>query len=169
MVPLIVQILAVLGGAALVRVLLARLGVELGVALSAAVAVLVFLFASSTINMREQWKRLDAQRDEYRYLQNEPNARAACQAVGIDTGFMSFLGSRIPVRERFYLESEPLKGTGEYCVRFLLLPRRQVRDPKDAKYLVFWDPPSRATLERVRREGASIARWDDGHLIAVRP
>lgn len=170
MVPLIVQILAVLAGTALVHAGLARLGVELGLPHAAALAVLVFLFASATINMREQWKRLDVQRDEYRYLEDDPvEARSACTAAQVDPGFLGFLGSRIPVRERFYLQSVPLKGTGEFCVRFLLLPRTQVRDPKDAKYLVFWDPPSREILEQVRREGATVVAWDRGHVLATRP
>ena len=170
MVPLIVQIVAVLAATALVRVVLGRLGLELGLPQTAAIAVLVFLVVSSTINMREQWKRLDIQRDEYRYLDNDPvEARSACLAAGVDGGFLGFVGSRVPVRERFYLESAPLKGTGEFCVRFLLLPRVQVRDPKDARYLVFWDAPNRRTLDQVRREGARVVAWDKGHLIATRP
>jgi hypothetical protein len=167
-VPLLIQILAVAGTTFLLRVILVRLGVELGLPHTAALAVAVFLLPVATINMREQWKVIDEKREADRGLDSY-TAMSACTGVGVDSHFLGFVGSRVPQGERFYLESATMKGTGEYCIRFLLLPRTQVLEPEEARYLVFWDPPSTRTLDEARRRGARIHRWDETKSVAVMP
>ncbi len=169
MVPTLIQILAVVALAAVVRVVLARLGVKLDFATTTAIAVLFFIVQPATVNMRSAWLRLDKQREVNRSLHGRPAAaQATCLAVGIDGEFLSLVGSRIPVRERFYMDTGSLRGEGEFCVRFLLLPRVEVERPEDARYLVFWDPEERESIDAARRQGLDVQVYGKTKAIAVR-
>ena len=155
--------------ALIVRAVLGRLGVQLDFMRTTALAVILFLVQPAVVNMRSAWLRLDKQREVNRSLEGRPEAaQAACLAVGIDGGFISLVGSRIPVRERFYLETESLRGEGELCIRFLLLPRVAVERPEDARYLVFWDPLTRKSIEDARRQGLDVEDYSRTKAIAVR-
>jgi hypothetical protein len=169
LVPLLIQILAVVAVAALVLVVLERLGVAVGIPQAAAVAVLAVLASSGVINMREQWKHLDLQRAQNAGIPAQ-EGRGVCRAVGVDAEFLGYVGSRVPVRERFYLDASPqFFGSKDICMRFVLLPRTQVAQLKDARYVVFWDPSSRQTMRAVRQRGATIAFHDRRHAVARLP
>lgn len=170
MVPLLIQSLAVVTLALVVRAVLSRLGVQLDFVQTTAVAVILFLVQPAIVNMRSAWLRLDQQREVNSSLDGRPTAaQAACLAVGIEGEFLSLVGSRIPVRERFYMSTDSLRGEGELCVRFLLLPRVAVERPEDARYLVFWDPPSSEGIDQARRQGLDVAVYSRTKAIAVRP
>jgi hypothetical protein len=171
-VPGLIQILAVVTLAAVVRVVLRRLGVELDFPRTTAIAVLLLLVQPTVVNMRSAWLRLDQQREAGASLRGKPDvATAAClEKAAIDVEFLGFVGSRIPPRERFHLISESLVSRGELCIRFLLLPRVEVERPEQARYIVFWDPPlPRRTLAAARRKGLDVEVFSDTKAIAVRP
>lgn len=162
--------LAVVTVALVVRAVLSRLGVELGFAQITALAVILFLPQPAVVNMRSAWLRVDKQREANASLKDQPTAAsAACLGVGVDGQFLSFLGSRIPVGEKFYMDTESMRGSGEYCIRFLLLPRIEVERPDQARYLVFWDPYSREPIEMAKRQGLKVTSWDSTKALAERP
>jgi hypothetical protein len=168
-VPLLIQMLAVVTLALVVRAVLGRLGVRLDFVSTTALAVLLFLVQPAVVNMRTAWLRADKQREVNRSLDGRPEAaKAACLAVGIEGEFLSLVGSRIPVRERFYMDSDSLRGEGEFCVRFLLLPRVEVEKPEDARYIVFWDPDDRDRIDQARRQGFDVTLYSTTKAIAVR-
>ena len=170
MVPLLIQILAVVTLALVVRAVLRRLGVELGFAQITALAVILFLVQPAVVNMRNAWLRVDKQREANSSLAGRPTAaQAACLGVGVDPHFLSFLGSRVPVGEKFYMDTESMRGVGEFCIRFLLLPRLEVERPDEARYLGFWDPYSREPIEAAKRQGLKVTNWDRTKALAERP
>ncbi|HEX8742377.1 MAG TPA: hypothetical protein VF712_04515 [Thermoleophilaceae bacterium] len=169
MVPLIFQCLALLAGAALLRIVLARLGLEVGIPQLAAVAVILYFAVDGAYEYRQFWKLLDDQRERNAGLSPEA-ARFTCTATGVDPGFLAYVADRIPLHERFYLQTEgKLVGGGDTCIRFLLLPRIPEADPLDARYLVFWNPPDNKVLDDARRRGATILRHRPKLVIARMP
>ena len=169
MIQTITQVLAIVAGAALVRALLIRLGVELRFEQALAVGILVFLAILSAWFLRDRWNTLDDQRARNASLTPQ-QASATCVATGVDVDFLSFVGSKIPVRERYYMEaSGGLAGAGDICIRFQLLPRLAVGDPHKARYLIFWEAPSRTTFEAFERQGAAAFRYDRDHFVLRKP
>ena len=170
MVPSLIQILAVVMLAAVVRVVLRRLGIELDFATTTAIAVLLFLVQPTVVNMRSAWLRLDKQREANSSLLGNPDAaKAACLGKAtVDGGFLGFVGSRIPPREGFYLDGE-MPSRDELCIRLILLPRVEVEKAEQARYLVFWDPRgARQKLGAARREGLDVRVYGTTKAIAVR-
>ncbi|MDQ3933825.1 MAG: hypothetical protein M3340_04250 [Actinomycetota bacterium] len=169
MIQTITQVLAIVAGAALVRALLIRLGVELRFEQALAVGVLVFLAILSGWFLRERWNYLDDQRERNSDVSPQ-EAAATCVATGVDVDFLSFVGSKIPVRERYYMEaSGALAGAGDICIRFQLLPRLAVGDSHKARYLIFWEAPSRTTFEFFERRGAQVFKYDRDHFVLRKP
>ena len=168
MIPLLVQLLAVLAAMAVVRAVLARAGVQLDLPQATALALLAFLAIVGVSNIRNNWKILDEQRKEHAAFSPE-QGRAACTGVGVDTRFLQFVGSQVPVRERFYLDAPALVGTGDRCVRLMLLPRLQVNDPNAVRYLVFWGHVQPELIAAARRRGATVATHRPDHLVVRLP
>jgi hypothetical protein len=169
-VPSLIQILAVVTLAAVVRVFLRRLGIELDLATTTALAVLLLLVQPTVVNMRSAWLRLDQQREANVPLHGNPDAaRAACLGkAGVDAGFLGFVGSRIPPRAGLYLDSE-MPSRDELCIRLILLPRVEVEKAEQARYLVFWDPSrARQKLDAARRAGLDVQVYGATKAIAVR-
>ena len=158
--------------AAAVRVVLGWLGTELDFATTTALAVLLFLVQPTVVNMRSAWLRLDQQREANAYLHGNPDAaKAGCLAKAtVDTGFLGFVGSRVPPREAFHFDSGSMSSRDELCIRLLLLPRVEVEAPERARYLVFWDAAgTREKLDAARRAGLDVHAYSATKAIAVRP
>jgi hypothetical protein len=170
LVPLLFQTLGVLVSALVLRALVTRLRGEVKLVEAVALAVVVLLGALTVPTLRDRWKALDVQRTASAHL-SPAEARSICRAVGVDQAFLGFVGSRVGVRERFYMELDRrLTYQGEWCIRFVLLPRTQVSDPKDARHLVFWNPPSKAGLRAAERlPGAVVGVHDRNHVVVTLP
>jgi hypothetical protein len=169
MVQVVTQTLAILAGGALVHALLRRLGADLRFAQSLAVAALVFLAVLSGWFLRDRWNFLDDQRGRYAGLSPRA-ASATCAAIGVDGGVLAFVGSAIPVGERFYMErGGRVAGNSDICIRFLLLPRVQVASPDQARYLVHWEAESRAAFDQAVARGGTVIRRDRKHFVVRKP
>lgn len=168
MIPLLVQLLAVLAAMAVTRAVVARAGVQLDLPQATAVALLAFLAIVGASNIRNNWKLLDVQRGKHAHTPRA-EARSACTQIGMDTDFLGFVGSRVPVGERFYMDAPPLVGTGDLCVRMLLLPRQQVNDPDDARYLIFWGHVQPDLIASAKRRGGTVATHHPDHLVVRLP
>ena len=168
MVQLLFQTLGVAAAAALGRALLARAGLRVQYPQAAALVILLFLAVHAVNGMRDSWKALDVQR-EANAAQTEESSRAGCTAAGVDIHFLEFVGSKIPTRERYFMEFGQGTIGGEICARMLLLPRLQVWDIARARYVVFFGSVPKDRLAEVKRLGAKIHRWDGAHLVAELP
>lgn len=169
MVPLLIQLLAVLAGLLIVHALIRRAGVELNLPQAGAIALLAFFTLVGVSNLRNEWKVLDEQRERLADVGPEA-ARAVCTGVGIDGQFLQFVGNKIPVRERFYMEVPVrLSGAGDICMRMLLLPRLQVNDPKSVRYLVFYENLRKDVLEPAKRRGGVVLEHDKAHIVVRVP
>lgn len=165
---MLVQLVAVVGGMVLVRALFARAGVRLDAPQAAAVALLAFLAVFGVSTLRETWKVLDEQRALYA-AQTPETARRACTGVGVEVPVLQFVRDQIPPGERYHLEAPGLVGTGDRCLRMVLLPRLEVKDAADARFLVLWGQVRPELVEAAKRRGATVAIHDDTHQVVRLP
>jgi hypothetical protein len=171
LVPLLFQTLGVLASAVVLRAFVVRLRGEVGMVQATALAIVLFLAVITVPTLRDRWKGLDVLRKASATL-GPADARSLCRGVGIDQDFLGFVGARVPVRGSFYLEVDPrLRFQGEWCIRFVLLPRTQVSCPDGTTHsLVFWNPRSKANLHAAERlPGAVVGTHDPNHVVVTLP
>lgn len=156
MARLIAQTLGVVIASGLVYALLQRAGSRLPFAAAAALTVVALLGVLGVSSARDVWEGLDNQRKLNAAVTPEAG-RTSCTAVGVNREYLEWVAARIPVRAKFYMTSpETLGSSAETCIRFLLLPRVQVADLEDVRYVVFWEAVPPDVLAEVKRRGGVV-------------
>ena len=166
---LLTQVLAVLLATGLLHAVLGRLGVRVPAQPLVLAAVLVFLSIQVVGDFRERWDGLD-RLEAGNEGTTAQAGRQVCLSTGPDPEAVAWAKSRLPPRARFFVPPAPslVKGGGT-CIRFLLLPRLQVRSLERADYVLVWDPPADALLSRLRQQGAVIETFKDRYVLARLP
>jgi hypothetical protein len=141
------QLAGVLLAVAFIFGLARRAGIRVSLPSSAAVTAIVFLTVVSTGALRESWHALDLQRSANDHLTADAARSANCTALGVDPAAVKWASGQMGLRARFYLAPGPALSPGaDICLRFLLLPRLQVRAMSDAGYVLFWNARMSARL-----------------------
>lgn len=170
MVPLIVQIVAVLAAGFLGQRLLARSGVRLPFQRAVAVAVCLTLTVGAATTMRETWKFLDEQRARWRTNTPYPAKSECAVSLGVDPFYAGWLIGRMPSNARYWMPSGPGRGYApDLCLRMLLLPRLQETDLEDAQFAVLWGGIPQETLPDLKRRGGRVYRYTDGRYLVRMP
>lgn len=178
MAQLVAQTLGLAIATGLVYVLVLRAGARLTLPRAVAVTALAVVAVTAVSAFRESWKALDDQREANAGVTREAGRTACLAGVGGDPAFVAWLAARIPPGERYHLEISEERddhagavqgGSLGTCARFVLLPRVEVGDAREARYLAFWDGPSGALAAEVRRRSGTIEAYDRGRGLARVP
>jgi hypothetical protein len=168
-VSLIGQMVAVAAAALLMRALLERAGMRVGLPRAAALAVVLLLSVLSLAHLRESWHALDVQRTRYEHFSRE-RAGFNCAVNNEANKALGWIGSKLPTRSRFYLQIPGfLPGNGELCLRFVMLPRLQVPTLAQAQYVVFWKSRPPALVASLRARGATFSEFRRNYAVAKLP
>ena len=87
---------------------------------------------------------LDQQAAAARVYTPADAAQAGAPAAGANPVFLTWVANYIPARDTYYLVAlNPTGGIG-YWTSYQLLPRRAVRSPRDAQWLILYNLPRSA-------------------------
>jgi hypothetical protein len=169
LVPLIVQIVAVVAAGFLGQRLIARSGVRMPLPRAVAVAVVLTLAVGATSTGRETWKSLDEQRERWRTNTPYPAKSECAISLGVDPYYAGWLIGRMPSNARYWMPPGPGRGYApDVCLRMLLLPRLQETRLEDAQFAVLWGGIPRNTIPDLERRGGRVERYTrDRYLVRM--